>query len=136
VTQAFLPALTRSRGAVVNNLSVNAFAPLPLVPAYSVSKAAAFNLTQSLRSLLAGRGIRVHAVLTGLVDTDMTRGFEVPKAPAPDVARAVFDGLEKDEEDIFPDAMAEAMAESWRNGAGKALERQYAAIAEAERAKA
>ncbi len=65
VIQAFLPALTRSRGAIVNNLSLNAFAPMPVIPAYSVSKAAAFSLTQSLRALLAGRGVRVHAVLTG-----------------------------------------------------------------------
>src|SRR5437764_892146 len=57
VTQAFLPLLTRSRGAIVNILSVNAFAPLPLIPSYSISKAAAFNLTQSLRTLLAGRGV-------------------------------------------------------------------------------
>ena len=43
VTQAFLPAVTRSRGAIVNMLSMNALAPLPLIiPAYSVSKAAAF----------------------------------------------------------------------------------------------
>ena len=38
VTQAFLPLLTASRGAVVNNLSVNALAPLPLIPAYSISR--------------------------------------------------------------------------------------------------
>src|SRR5579864_4472005 len=31
---------------------------------YAISKAAAFSLTQSLRALLAGRGVRVHAVLT------------------------------------------------------------------------
>ena len=62
VTQAFLPLLADSRGAIVNNLSLNAFAPMPVIPAYSVSKAAAFNLTQSLRALLAGRGVRVHAV--------------------------------------------------------------------------
>jgi len=55
VMQAFLPLLAHSGGAVVNNLSVNAFAPLPLIPSYSVSKAAAFNLTQSLRTLLAGQ---------------------------------------------------------------------------------
>jgi NAD(P)-dependent dehydrogenase (short-subunit alcohol dehydrogenase family) len=42
--------------------------------------AAAFNLTQSLRALLAGQGVRVHAVLTGPTDTDMTRGFDIPKA--------------------------------------------------------
>ena len=55
VTQAFLPLLTRSRGAIVNNVSTMALAAFPLIPAYSISKAAAFNLTQSLRALLAGR---------------------------------------------------------------------------------
>ena len=94
VTQAFLPLLTRSRGAIVNNLSANAFAPLPLIPAYSISKAAAFNMTQSLRVLLAARGVRVHAVLTGLVDTDMTRGLDIPKASPDSVARGIFDGVE------------------------------------------
>ena len=130
VTQAFLPLLTRSHGAVVNNVSVNAFAPLPLIPAYSISKAAAFNLTQSLRTLLAGRGVSVHAVLTGFVDTDMTRGIDMPKASPESVARAIFDGVEEGEEDIFPDPMSQSMADSWRSGAAKALERQYAAIAE------
>jgi NAD(P)-dependent dehydrogenase (short-subunit alcohol dehydrogenase family) len=132
VTQAFLPLLTRSRGAIVNILSVYAFAPLPLIPAYSISKAAAFNLTQSLRALLTGRGVRVHAVLTGPVDTDMNRGFDIPKASPESVARAVFDGVEEGEEDIFPDAMSQSMADSWRSGAAKALERQNAAFVAAE----
>jgi NAD(P)-dependent dehydrogenase (short-subunit alcohol dehydrogenase family) len=131
VTQAFLPLLARSKGAIVNNVSLMAFAALPLTPAYSISKAATFSLTQSLRALLAGRGIRVHAVLTGPVDTDMTRGFDIPKASAKSVARAILDGVEKGEEDIFPDPMSAAMAESWRNSAAKALERQNAALAEA-----
>jgi NAD(P)-dependent dehydrogenase (short-subunit alcohol dehydrogenase family) len=130
VTQAFLPLLTRSRGAVVNNVSMMAFAPVPLTPAYSISKAAAFSLTQSLRTLLGGQGVSVHAVLTGPVDTDMTRGFDIPKSSAESVARAIFDGLEKEEEDIFPDPMSQSMAESWRTGAGKALERQFASLAE------
>src|SRR5262245_17001792 len=80
VTQAFLPLLTRSRGAIVNVLSVASFAALPIIPAYSISKAAAFSLSQSLRALLAGRGVKVHAVLPGPVDTDMNRGLEIPKA--------------------------------------------------------
>jgi len=132
VTQAFLPLLTRSRGTIVNVLSVVAFAPLPIVPAYSISKAAALSLSQSLRALLAAQGVRVHAVLAGPVDTDMSRGFDVPKASPESVARAIFDGVEKGEEDIFPDPMSESMAESWRSGAAKALERQFAALAEAE----
>jgi NAD(P)-dependent dehydrogenase (short-subunit alcohol dehydrogenase family) len=128
VTQAFLPLLTRSRGAIVNVLSVAALAALPIVPAYSISKAAAFSLSQSQRALLAGRGVRVHTVLAGPVDTDMSRGFDVPKASPESVARAIFDGVDKGEEDIFPDPMSESMAESWRGGAVKAIERQFAAL--------
>ena len=128
VTQAFLPLLTRSAGAIVNNVSVMALAPLPLTPAYAISKAAAFNLTQSLRALLAGRGVRVHAVLTGPTDTDMTRGFEIPKASPESVARAIFDGVENGEEDIFPDPMTQSIAEAWRTGVVKAMERQNAAF--------
>jgi NAD(P)-dependent dehydrogenase (short-subunit alcohol dehydrogenase family) len=125
VIQAFLPLLTRSRGAIVNNVSTMAVAPLPLTPAYAISKAAAFNLTQSLRALLAGR---VHAVLTGPTDTDMTRGFDIPKTSAESVARAIFDGVDNGEEDIFPDPASQSLAESWRSGAVKALERENAAF--------
>jgi len=132
VTQAFLPLLTRSQGAIVNNLSMNALAPLPFIPAYSASKAAALSLTQSSRTLFAGQGVSVHAVLTGPVDTDAARGFEIPKASPESVARAIFDGVENEEEDIFPDPMSESLAESWRSGAAKTLERQLAASVEAE----
>ena len=82
-----MPLLRRSKGAIVNNLSLMALAPLPLTPAYAISKAAAFNMTQSLRALLAGQGVTVHGVFLGPIDTDMTRGFEIPKA-SPEVSRA------------------------------------------------
>jgi NAD(P)-dependent dehydrogenase (short-subunit alcohol dehydrogenase family) len=135
VTQAFLPKLASSKGTVVNNLSANALAPLPLIPAYSISKAAAFNMTQSLRVLLAARGVRVHAVLTGVVDTDMTKGFDIPKASPETVARGIFDGVDNGQDEIFPDPMSESLAQSWRSGAAKALERQYAAVLAADPAK-
>jgi len=135
VTQAFLPLLTRSRGAIVNVLSVTAWAPIPVIPAYSISKAAAFSLSQSLRALLAGQGVTVHAVMTGPVDTDMSRDLDISKASPESVARAIFDGVEKGEDEIFPDPMSEAMAESWRSGAAKALERQYAALVAAQPAR-
>ena len=131
VTHAFLPLLTRSRGAIVNVLSLAAVAALPFDPTYSISKAAALSLSQSLRALLGGRGVRVHVVLPGPVDTDMTRGLDIPKASPESVARAIFDGLGKGEEEIFPDPMSASMAEGWRSGAVKALERQFAAYVEA-----
>jgi NAD(P)-dependent dehydrogenase (short-subunit alcohol dehydrogenase family) len=128
VTEAFLPQLTRSRGAIVNNLSLNSLAPLPALAAYSVSKAAAFSLTQSLRTSLAERGVRVHAVLTGPTDTDMVRDLDIPKASADSVARAIFDAVDHGEEDIFPDPLARSLADGWRNGAVKAFERQLAEL--------
>ena len=126
VTQSFLPLLARSRGAIVNVLSLAGVAPLPIVPAYSVSKAAAFSLTQALRGLLAGRGVSVHAVLAGPVDTEMSRGFDVRKSSPQSVAKGILEGVESGEEEIFPDPTSESLAEGWRSGAVKALERQFA----------
>ena len=132
VTRAFLPSLTRSHGAVVNILSLGALAAVPILPAYSVSKAASLSLTQSLRALLSGRGVRVHAVMPGPIDTDMVRDLDVPKTPPADVARATFDALRAGEDDVFPDPMSAALAESWRTGASKDLERQNAALVQAQ----
>ncbi len=128
VTRAFLPQLRRSKGAIVNNLSLAALAPLPVIPAYSISKAAAFNMTQSLRALLAGQGVTVHAAVLGPIDTDMNRGFEIPKASPESAAQRIFDGVEKGEEEIFPDPASMSIAEGWRAGVAKALEREFAAF--------
>jgi NAD(P)-dependent dehydrogenase (short-subunit alcohol dehydrogenase family) len=126
MTHAFLPLLKRTKGAIVNNLSLAGLAPLPVIPAYSISKAAAFNMTLSLRALLASQGVTVHAVVLGPVDTDMNRGFVIPKASPESAAVGIFDGLEKGEDEIFPDAASLSIAEGWRNGVVKAMERQFA----------
>ena len=128
VTQAFLPALRRSQGAIVNVVSLAAFAAVPVLPAYSVSKAALFALTQSQRALLAADGVTVHAVMAGPIDTDMVRGLEVPKTAAEVVAGAVLDGVERGEQEIFPDPMSATLAAGWSAGEAKALERQNAAL--------
>jgi NAD(P)-dependent dehydrogenase (short-subunit alcohol dehydrogenase family) len=126
VTHAFLPLLKRSKGAIVNNLSLAGLVALPVIPSYSISKAAAFNATQSLRALLAGEGVSVHAVVLGPIDTDMNRGFNIPKASPESASQRIFDGLEKGEEDIFPDPVSQSIAEGWRNGVVKGLEMQFA----------
>jgi NAD(P)-dependent dehydrogenase (short-subunit alcohol dehydrogenase family) len=136
VAHAFLPLLTESRGAVVNNLSLNGLAAFPLIPGYSVSKAAAFSMTQSLRSFFGERGVSVHAVLTGPTDTDMTRGLDAPKATPEYVARAIFDGMENGEADIFPDPMSAPMAEGWRTGVANAAATEFSSMAQAIRAAA
>lgn len=132
VTQAFLPLLIRARGAVVNVSALAAVAAVPDIPAYSISKAAVLSLSQSLRALLAGQGVAVHAVLAGPIDTDMFRALDIPKAAPESVARAILDGVEQGQEDIFPDPMSATLAKSWRTSAAKQLERQIAALVAAE----
>jgi NAD(P)-dependent dehydrogenase (short-subunit alcohol dehydrogenase family) len=132
VTQAFLPLLTRSRGAVVNIVSLGAVAAVPVLPAYSVSKAASLSFTQSLRALLTGRGVSVYAVMPGPIDTDMVRALDIPKTPPQDVARATVDAVERGEEDIFPDPMSAALTESWRTSPVKVMERQNATLVTAD----
>jgi NAD(P)-dependent dehydrogenase (short-subunit alcohol dehydrogenase family) len=132
VTQAFLPALSRDEGgAVVNITSTAGLAPLPFIPSYSISKAAVLSLTQALRALLADVGVRVHAVIAGPVDTEMSKGFVVPKASAESVASAIFDGVADGADEIFPDAAAQQLRDSWAQGASKVLERSYADLAPA-----
>jgi NAD(P)-dependent dehydrogenase (short-subunit alcohol dehydrogenase family) len=124
VTRAFLPQLRSAKGAIVNHLSLASLASVPIMPAYSISKAAALNMTQALRAFLAGQGVTVHGVILGPVDTDMSRDLEIPKATPESVARGIFDGLEEGDEDIFPDPASMSIADSWRAGVAKALERR------------
>jgi NAD(P)-dependent dehydrogenase (short-subunit alcohol dehydrogenase family) len=128
MTQAFLPLLTASRGAIVNVLSVAALAALPIMPAYSVSKAAALSLSQSLRALLVARGVTVHVVLSGPVDTDMVQSLDLPKSAPQSVARGILDGVDRGEQEIFPDPMSGSLAEGWRSSMSKALEGQFASF--------
>jgi NAD(P)-dependent dehydrogenase (short-subunit alcohol dehydrogenase family) len=128
MTQALLPALISSRGAVVNLLSCVALAPLPMFTSYSASKAAAFSLTKTLRAGHAAQGVRFHAVLAGPIDTDMTRDLNIPKTSPEAVAKAIFDAVEREVEEIFPDPAAAPLAEAWAAGPDKILERQFAQL--------
>lgn len=131
LTHAFYDLLIAAGagGTVVNVLSLAAIAPVPTAAGYSISKAAAFSLTQSLRMLLTPRGVRVHAVLSGPIDTDMSRDLPIEKAAPDEVARAIFDGVAAGTEEIFPDPWsANAMAQAWPTSPSKVLEQQNAAM--------
>jgi len=114
MAQAFLPLLERTKGAVVSVLSTTALVAFPPIAAYSISKAAAFSLMQSMRALWAERGVKVYAVLPGPIDTDMSRGIDIPKTAPEVIAQAIFDSVEKGELDIFPDPASAPLAEGWR----------------------
>jgi short-subunit dehydrogenase len=122
-----VPTLEKTRGAVANVLTVVSFASMPGLGGYSASKAAAFSITQALRAELSAKGIAVHAVFPGPIDTDMIRSFEMTKTSAADVARATLDGIARGDEDIAPDATSRTFFETWKKDP-KALERQLATM--------
>lgn len=128
VSRAFTPALrANAPGAIVNLLTLLAFAPVPAIGGYSASKAAAASATQALRAQLAGSGVTVHGVFPGAVDTDMSAAFAIPKATAAEVAAAILDGLQAAQENIFPDPMSRNGYDLWRSDPS-ALERQLASL--------
>ncbi|MCR0983880.1 SDR family NAD(P)-dependent oxidoreductase [Roseomonas populi] len=72
VTRAFLPALRRSRGRVVNIASIASFVSTNTSVSYPVSKAGVRALTQALAQELAPDGVRVNAIAPGTFATRMT----------------------------------------------------------------
>jgi NAD(P)-dependent dehydrogenase (short-subunit alcohol dehydrogenase family) len=127
VIRAFVPLLERNGGgAIVNVLSLLSLASTPPMAGYSASKAAAHSLTQALRPVLREKGISVHGVYPAGIDTDMLAGVDAPKTPPSQVADGLLDGLAADQEDIFPDPNAQAMARTWWADP-KAFERAFSA---------
>jgi NAD(P)-dependent dehydrogenase (short-subunit alcohol dehydrogenase family) len=76
VTQAFLPLLARCQGAIVKCSVVAGPCCRTVQSRLFDLKAAAFSLSQSLRALLTGRGVKVHVVMPGPVETDMSSSYE------------------------------------------------------------
>jgi NAD(P)-dependent dehydrogenase (short-subunit alcohol dehydrogenase family) len=128
MARAFAPVIERNGGgAIVNMLTLVALASMPGLAVYNASKAAAWSMTQSLRASLAERGVAVHAVFPGAVDTDMLAGVEMPKTSPEDVAAAIVAGVAAGEEDIFPDPMSAQVYAAWKQD-HKAVERQFASM--------
>ena len=128
MARSFAPIIERNGGgAIVNMLSLVSLVSAPGLAAYNASKAAAWSMTLSLRANLAAKGITVHGVFPGAVDTDMLAGVDMPKTSPADVARAVVSGLAENQEDIFPDPMSTQVYAAWRQD-HKAVERQFATM--------
>ncbi|MEV4437608.1 SDR family oxidoreductase [Streptomyces sp. NPDC049577] len=73
---AFLPALTASRGYLLQIASLAAIAPAPLMSAYCASKAGVEAYAHSLRAEVAHRGVGVGVAYLSWTDTDMVRGAD------------------------------------------------------------
>jgi len=90
-------------GAILNVLSVASWVNRPILAGYGVSKSAAWGLTNGLRHSLREQRTQVVGLHAGFIDTDLTRGLEVPKATPDDVVRQAYDAIEAGAEEVSTD---------------------------------
>ncbi len=104
MSKAFAPILKgNGGGALLNVLSVASWVNGGELAAYSASKSAAWSLTNSLRNELAAQKTQVLGLHMAYVDTDLTRGFDVPKSSPEAIVKRALDGLESGADEVLAD---------------------------------
>jgi len=107
MTRALAPAMIeRGEGTIVNVATAFAKINLPIVGTYCASKAALLSLGQALRAYLADKGVHVMTVMPATIDTDMSKGADVPKMTTEFVAGEILRHIR--EESIDPPIGEEA----------------------------
>jgi NAD(P)-dependent dehydrogenase (short-subunit alcohol dehydrogenase family) len=108
VSKAFAPVLkVNGGGALLNVLSVASWVNGGELAAYSASKSAAWSLTNALRHELAAQKTQVLGLHMAYVDTDLTRGFDVPKTSPVQIVRRALDGLEAGADEVLADELTQ-----------------------------
>ncbi|PJI97579.1 short-subunit dehydrogenase [Acidovorax sp. 69] len=108
MSRTFAPVLkANGGGALLNVLSVASWVNAGDLAAYSASKSAAWSLTNALRHELLNQKTQVLGLHMGYVDTDLTRGFDVPKTSAEDIVQRALDGLEAGSDEVLADAITQ-----------------------------
>lgn len=104
MVRAFTPVIeANGGGGIVNVLSALSWFAHPGSGGYASAKAAEWNMTNSVRLELAGRGISVQGLHLGAADTDIMAGYDGPMVDPADVARASLDGVERDAAEVVVD---------------------------------
>ncbi|OPG01219.1 SDR family oxidoreductase [Microbispora sp. GKU 823] len=113
MARAFAPVLAANGGgAIVNMASSASWFVFPGSSAYAVSKAAVWSMSKALRQELAGQGTLVTSVHLAMADTDMTKGYDMPKMDPADVARITLDGVEAEAPEVIADEFTEMVKAS------------------------
>src|SRR5437763_2686173 len=107
MSRALAPGMIeRGEGMIVNVATAFAKINLPVVGTYCASKAALLSLGQALRAYLGDKGVHVMTVMPTTIDTDMSRGADVPKITTDFVAGEILRHIR--EETIDPPIGEEA----------------------------
>ncbi|MFY9075674.1 SDR family NAD(P)-dependent oxidoreductase [Malaciobacter mytili] len=98
-------------GAIVNITSILALINLPVMGLYCASKSALHSLTQALRVEFNKKQVEVYEVLPGPIDTNMTKGQDLPKTQPSDIVNEVIKALENSQYEIYPDGFSKMVKE-------------------------
>ena len=98
-------AAANGGGAIVNLLSVLSWVAVPSAGTYSASKAAAFALTNWLRTALREQGTQVVGAYAGPIDTDMASNLTLPKVKPIEVVRQGLSPVEAGRDEVLADDM-------------------------------
>ena len=100
VTRAVAPGMMAQHdGMIVNVATAFAKVNLPIVATYCATKAALLSLGQALRAYLSAHGVRVITVMPTTIDTDMSRGADVPKMTKEFVANEILSAIREEPHD-------------------------------------
>jgi len=100
VTRAIAPGMIEKRvGIIVNVATAFAKVNLPIVGTYCATKSALLSLGQALRAYLSEHGVRVVTVLPTTIDTDMSRGADVPKMTKEFVCGEILNAIREETHD-------------------------------------
>ncbi len=104
---------------IINITSIVAYSPLPSIAGYSASKAALLSATYSARIELAKKGVMVHAVNPGAIDTEMNKGIDWDMPSPLSVAKTILSSVESGELDIIPEEIGLGMYNAWKEEPSK-----------------
>jgi short-subunit dehydrogenase len=106
MSKAFAPILKgNGGGALLNVLSIASWVNGGDLAAYSASKSAAWSLTNALRNELAAQKTQMLGLHMAYVDTDLTRGFDIPKSSPEAIVKRALDGLESGLDEVLADEL-------------------------------
>jgi NAD(P)-dependent dehydrogenase (short-subunit alcohol dehydrogenase family) len=86
-SKTFLPELRKTRGAIINMSSVNAYFVEPMCAGYCATKGAIVAFTKALAIDVGRSGVRVNCICPGYIDAGLAEGY-FQAQPDPAAARA------------------------------------------------
>lgn len=97
MVRALAPGMQEKGGGLIVNIgSMLGKVNLPALGTYCATKAALLSLAQAIRADLSSGNVRVITVMPGTLDTDMSRGFDVPKIDPEEAVGEILQAIENE----------------------------------------